>query len=69
MLPLLTPCLVPKAMLARMALLTQPYVLLGDTVEWVQMHAATAILDRIKLKRVSRLVYRVLRAIDVQVEV
>ena len=69
MLPLLAPCLVPKATLARMVLLTQPYVLLGDTVEWVQLHAATVILDRIKLNRVSRLVYRVLRATDVQVGV
>ena len=69
MLPLLTPCLVPKATLARMALLTQPYVLLGGIVEWGQLHAATVNLDRIKLKRVSRLVYRVLRATDVQVEV
>ena len=69
MLPLLTPCLVPKATLARMVLLTQPYVLLGDTVEWGQLHAATVILDRIKLKRASHPVYRVLRATDVQVEV
>ena len=69
MLPLLTPCLVPKATLARMVLLTQPYVLLGDTVEWGQLHAATVILDHIKLKRVSRPVYRVLRATDVRVEV